>query len=188
MSVLDTIRNRRSIYLFREEPVPREVIARLLETAVWAPNHKLTEPWRFLVVTGKTKEMLASIYGRLQCQKTRSDDPSILRKATDKGCAKIMCKPVIIGVVCRRTEDAFRAREDYAATCCAIHNIALSAWEEGIGMQWSTGGLTRDPRTLELLKIDSHEEEIVGFLYTGYPAEIPVQKRIPAAERTEWFV
>ncbi len=186
MSVLDTIRNRRSIYEFKTEPVSREVIARVLETAVWAPNHKLTEPWRFLVVTGKTKESLASIYCRIQREKTRSDDPVILRKATEKGHAKIMSKPVIIGVVCRKDEDAFRAREDYAATCCAIHNIALAAWEEGIGMQWSTGGLVRDNETLELLRIDSGEE-IVGFLYTGYPAQVPAQKRVPAAERTEWF-
>ena len=187
MSVLDTIRNRRSIYEFTSELVPREVIARVLETAVWAPNHKLTEPWRFLVVTGKTKEALADIYCGIQRQKTKSDDTEILKKATEKGFAKIMSKPVIIGVVCKKDPDAFRAREEYAATCCAIHNIALAAWEEGIGMQWSTGGLIRDPQTLALLKIDSREEEIVGFLYTGYPAQVPAQKRVPAAERTEWF-
>lgn len=187
MSVLDTIRNRRSIYDFKTEPVPPEVIARVLETAVWAPNHKLTEPWRFQVVTGKTKESLAGIYGKIQREKTKSDDPAILRKATEKGYAKITSKPVIIGIVCKKDEDAFRAREDYAATCCAIHNIALAAWEEGIGMQWSTGGLIRDPDTLELLNIDARVEEIVGFLYTGYPAQVPAQKRVPAAERTEWF-
>ena len=187
MSVFDTIRNRRSIYDFEPEPVPREVIARVLETAVWAPNHKLTEPWRFLVVTGKTKETLASVYRRIQRQKAKSDDPGIQRKSAEKGYAKIMSKPVIIVVVCKKDADAFRAREDYAATCCAIHNISLAAWEEGIGMQWSTGGLTRDPETLELLKIDAREEEIVGFLYTGYPAQVPAQKRVPAAERTEWL-
>ena len=187
MSVLETIRNRRSIYEFKPDPVPREVIARVLETAVWAPNHKLTEPWRFLVVTGKTKETLARIYCKIQRGKTRSDDPDILRKATEKGYAKIMSKPAIVGVVCKKDEDAFRAREDYAATCCAMHNIALAAWEEGVGMQWSTGGLIRDPDTLELLKVDSRKEEIVGFLYTGYPALVPAQKRVPAVERTEWF-
>ncbi len=188
MSVLDTIRNRRSIYEFKTNPVPREVIARVLETAVWAPNHKLTEPWRFLVVTGKTKEILANIYCKIQRGKTRSDDPDILRKATEKGYSKIMSKPVIIGVVCRKDEDAFRAREDYAASCCAIHNIALAAWEEGIGIQWSTSGLVRDPDTLDLLNVDSRVEEFVGFLYAGYPALVPAQKRVPAAERTEWFV
>ena len=47
-------------------------------------------------------------------------------------------------------------------------------------------GLVRDNETLELLRLDSGEE-IVGFLYTGYPAQVPAQKRVPAAERTEWF-
>lgn len=188
MTVFDTIRNRRSIYEFKSEPVPREVIARVLETAVWAPNHKLTEPWRFLVVTGKTKEYLAEIYCKIQRKKTKSDDTGILRKATEKGYAKIMSKPVVIGVVCKKDEDDFRAREDYAATCCAIHNISLAAWEEGIGMQWSTGGLIRDPDTLRLLNIDPQVEEIIGFLYTGYPSQVPAQKRVPASERTEWFI
>lgn len=188
MSVFDTIRNRRSIYEFKSEPVTREVIARVLETAVWAPNHKLTEPWRFLVVTGKTKEYLAEIYCKIQRKKTKSDDTGILRKATEKGYAKIMSKPVVIGVVCKKDEDDFRAREDYAATCCAIHNISLAAWEEGIGMQWSTGGLIRDPDTLRLLNIDPKVEEIIGFLYTGYPSQVPAQKRVPASERTEWFI
>jgi len=187
MSVVDTIRNRRSIYDFKSKPVPREVISRVLETAVWAPNHKLTEPWRFLVIAGNTKETLADIYRRIQQAKSKSKDPEILRKASDKGHAKLMSKPVIIGVVCKKDDDAFREREDYAATCCAVHNITLAAWEEGIGMQWSTGELIRDPETLKTLNINAEKEEIIGFLYTGYPALVPSQKRIPATERTEWF-
>ena len=69
-------------------------------------------------------------------------------------------------------KDALRAKEDYAAACCAIHNILLTAWERGIGMQWSTSGLINDPESLELLQISPVEEEIIGFLYTGYPAEV----------------
>ena len=164
MSILDTIRSRRSIYNFKTVLVPQETIVRVLETAVWAPNHKLTEPWRFLVITGKTKEKLAKIYCKIQKNKIQSEDPSILQKATDKGYSKIISKPFIIGVVCNKNENAFRAREDYAATCCAIQNIALAAWEEGIGIQWSTGDLTRDPETLKVLKIDSRHEEFAGFL------------------------
>lgn len=111
----------------------------------------------------------------------------MLEKATEKGYAKLMGKPTIIGVVCKKDKDALRAKEDYAASCCAIHNILLTAWERGIGMQWSTSGLINDPESLELLQISPVEEEIIGFLYTGYPAEVPERKRVPASDRTVWF-
>ena len=67
------------------------------------------------------------------------------------------------------------------------HNILLTAWERGIGMQWSTSGLINDPESFELLQISPVEEEIIGFLYTGYPAEVPERKRVPASDRTVWF-
>lgn len=187
MSIAETIRSRRTIYDFKPEPVPREVMTRILENAVWAPNHKLTEPWRFIVVNGETRKRLADIYRKIQMEKTRSDDPDILAKAGEKGYEKLMSKPTIIGVVCKKDPDPFRAREDYAATCCAIHNIALTAWEEGVGVQWSTSGLTGHPEALDLLRVDPETEEIIGFLYTGYPAAIPEQRRVPAEERTTWL-
>lgn len=187
MSAAEIIRSRRTIFEFKPEPAPSETIARILEHAVWAPNHKVTEPWRFLVVNGKTKEKLAHIYRRVQTEKIKSDDPEVLAKVSRKGYEKLMSKPTIIGVVCQKNEDAFRAREDYAATCCAIQNISLAAWEEGVGVQWSTSALTWHPEALELLGVNPEAEEIIGFLYTGYPAAIPEQKRVPAEERTTWF-
>lgn len=187
MAVVDTIRSRRTIYDFKPEAVPRDKIAQALEHAVWAPNHKVTEPWRFIVVNGKTKENLAGIYRLMQMEKTKSDDPDVLAKAGRKGYEKLMSKPTIIGVVCRKDADPVRAREDYAAACCAMYNISLAAWEEGIGMQWSTSALIRHPETLKLLQVNPEEEEIIGFLYTGYPAAIPEQRRVPAKDRTTWF-
>ena len=187
MSIVDIIRARRTILDFKQKPVPSEEIAYILECAVWAPNHKITEPWRFIVVNGKTKEKLADVYRQIQIAKTKSDDPGIQAKASEIGYNKLMSKPAVICVVCHKDNDPFRAREDYAAACCAIHNITLAAWERGIGIQWSTSKLTEHPEALALLEVDPTREEIVGILYTGYPAEIPKQKRIPAAERTTWF-
>ncbi len=187
MSIADTIRNRRTIYEFKPESVPRAVIARILEAAVWAPNHKLTEPWRFLVIAGETREQLAQVYCKIQRQKTKSDDPAVLETATRKGYTKFMSKPALIAVVSRRDPDPVRLREDYAATCCAIQNLSLAAWEEGIGVQWSTSGILTDPDALRLLRIDPEKEEMIGLLYTGYPAFVPEQKRLPAEKRTEWF-
>ena len=75
--------------------------------------------------------------------------------------------------------DALQRREDFAATCCAIQNIQLAAWAEGLGMQWSTNKQTRQAETYSLLQIDPAGEEIAAFLYFGYPASVPP----PAARR-----
>ncbi|MBM3262990.1 MAG: nitroreductase [candidate division Zixibacteria bacterium] len=187
MTVFETIRNRRTIYEFKPDPVPNETIARILESAVWAPNHKLTEPWRFIVISGRVREKLAAVYCRIQREKTRSDDPEVLETATRKGYAKFMSKPALVAVICRKDPEPFRAREDYAAACCAIQNISLSAWEQGVGMQWSTSAILTDAEALDLLRIDPETEEMIALLYTGFPALIPEQKRIPATERTAWL-
>lgn len=61
MQILEAIHGRRTIHRFQPDPVPREVLDEMLAAAVMAPNHKLTEPWRFSVVTGETKERLARL-------------------------------------------------------------------------------------------------------------------------------
>ena len=64
MDAIEAIQRRTSVRRFRPDPVPREVIARLLECALYAPNHKLTEPWRFAVLTGAARERYAEIRAR----------------------------------------------------------------------------------------------------------------------------
>ena len=69
------------------------------------------------------------------------------------------------------------------AVCCAIQNIQLAAWAEGMGMQWSTGRVVQLPQTSELLNVDRAHEELVGLLYFGYPATTPAPPaRKPLAE------
>ncbi len=187
MNVHDAIKTRRTIYNFKPDPVLLKDIERILSGSVWAPNHKLTEPWRFAVVTGKTKERLAEINRSLQMDSFSDVDPEDRAKLADKAFKKVMSKPTIIVVSCCQEGDEQRKREDYAATCCAIQNIMLGAWEMEIGMQWSTGKLTRSEETYKLLSTDSAKEYIVGFLYTGYPSEIHKQKRKPLSDVTSWW-
>ena len=73
--------------------------------------------------------------------------------------------------------DSQRQREDYAAVCCAIQNIQLAAWSIGVGIQWSTGPITLELNTYQLLGIDFGNEYMVGFLYMGYPQVKPEPKR-----------
>ena len=81
-----------------------------------------------------------------------------------------------------QTSDELRQLEDYAACCCAIHNLSLYLWQAGVGMKWSTGPVTRDERLYELLGIRPDEEIVVGLVSYGYPRKIPRQKRKPVRD------
>lgn len=183
MDIQEAIRARRSIFHFRAEPVPLELVERLLGFGIWAPNHHLTEPWRFTILGEAVRQALAERYGALQVTKAPADAGSEIReRLRAAGVAKFLSKPTIIVVSCLQQGDEQRRREDYAATCCAVQNIQLAAWAEGVGMQWSTNALIHDPETYTLLGIDPEQEEILSFLYAGYPAEIPAPRQRSLAE------
>ena len=76
-------------------------------------------------------------------------------------------------MTCRIEGSAAQQAEDLAAVCAAIQNIQLAAWSQGIGSHWNTGRVTRLPETEALLGLSDRGEELVGFLYLGYPARIP---------------
>jgi nitroreductase len=128
------------------------------------------------------RQALAERYGELQMTKAPADAGSEIRKRLNAaGVAKFQSKPNIVVVSCLQQGDEQRRREDYAATCCAVQNIQLAAWAEGIGVQWSTNALIHDPETYRLLDIDPEQEAILNFLYIGYPAEILAPRQRPAA-------
>lgn len=182
MNVEEAIQSRRSIFHFRAEPVPAEALERLLGFGVWAPNHHLTEPWRFTILGVATRQTLAARYGELQLKKAPADaSHEIQERLRAAGVAKFLSKPAIVVISCLQQGDEQRRREDYAATYCAVQNIQLAAWAEGIGVQISTNGLIHDPETYRLLGIDPAQEQILSFLYAGYPAEIPAPRRQPLA-------
>jgi nitroreductase len=183
MHVHEAIQSRRSIFHFKPGPVPDELLEKILSFGVWAPNHLLTEPWRFTALGEAARQTLAQRYGEVQVKKALVDADDKLRELLRAaGVKKFLSKPTIVVVSCLQEGDEQQRREDYAATCCAVQNIQLAAWAEGIGMQWSTGAITQDPLTYEQLGIDPEQEYIIGFLYVGYPAEIPTVRRKPLSE------
>ncbi len=149
MDLYETILTRRTIKDFKSDPVPAETLDRALTAGLWAQNHRMTEPWRFTVLGPDAHGAIAAID------------------------AKLATKPCIVGVSCLLSGDAFQRREDYAAVCCAIQNIQLAAWADGLGMQWSTGRTSQLVETYALLGINATVEELIGLLYFGYPASTP---------------
>jgi nitroreductase len=169
------ILERRTVHDYSDQPIPEGALERALEAAAAAPNHRMTEPWRFTRVGRQGREVLARISIDLKTDGGKSPlSPAGEVKARDK-----ILKPAELLVVSQAVdEDPDVAQEDYAAIACAVQNICLSLTAEGIGSKWSTGGVTTDPRTYEQLRIDSARERIVGFVWIGYSAvENPPKSR-----------
>ncbi len=171
MEINEAIATRRSIKKFKPEPVPADALDRALSAGLWAPNHHLTQPWRFTVLGPQSHHALAAANADIQLETAGGDAAS--RASAE---SRFLSKPRIVVVTYRLAADAEGRREDFAATCCAIQNIQLAAWGMGLGMQWSSNNMTRHPRTYKLLGIDPAAEEIAAFLYFGYPAEIPAPR------------
>lgn len=187
MDVMAAIRSRRTIFKFKPDPVSETALRRIFEAGLWAPNHHLTEPWRFVVLGEKTKEILAQRYSDIQVEKasaSASDAAKAALKAA--GYAKFMSKPTIVAAACLKNGDATKNLEDYAAACCAMQNVQLAAWAEGVGMQWSTGPITLEKDTYDLLGIHHEREYIIGFFYMGYPEDIPTPRRKPLDAVMHW--
>lgn len=173
MEILEAITSRRTVFRFKPEPVPNDTIERVFSYGRWAPNHHLTEPWRFTVIGTDTKEILAKRYSEIQMAKAPDHvEEASRKKLGDAGYAKFHSKPTIVAVSCLQDGDETKNREDYAATCAAMQNVQLAAWSEGIGMQWSTGPITLEDATYELLGVEKEKEYIIGFFYMGYPEEV----------------
>lgn len=185
--IIEAIHSRASVKAFEAKPVPRETIERLLEAAVRAPNHRLTEPWRFYVLQGESKRRFAEL--RREHRAAKFDDPTApeVERALEKAYDDVVRTPAVITVTAQVSDDRVRREEDYAATCCAIQNLLLAALSFGLGTYWRTGALIEDPRLLDLLGASS-EERVVGAIYLGYPADAPKPRpRTPAAEVTRWL-
>ncbi|MCB9254244.1 MAG: nitroreductase [Bdellovibrionaceae bacterium] len=184
MSLLQTVvQGRRTVHRFKAGEIPEEALRRAIESAQWAPNHKLSFPWRFTIVGKKTREKLTSLGVALQ-------DPATLTEERRARIVQDLSNPgALIVVSCKESpEDPFRAKEDYAAVCCAIQLILLSLWSEGIGTKWGTGQLTRHPQTYELFGISPDAEKIAGFIWAGIPAELPAPPPRPALEQvSRWL-
>ena len=171
-TVARVIAGRRSINQFQPEAPPREIVQRGLELARWAPNHHLTEPWHFYFLGPETKQAVVELNAELASAANGPQSGEAKRR-------RWAAIPGWLVVTCDQSTDALRAREDYAACACAIHNLALYLWSEGIGVKWTTGAVTREHRFYDLLWIDPELETLVGLLWYGYPAESPHSRRRP---------
>ena len=184
MDVFDAIHNRHSQGKVKQDPVPHELIEKLLSAAVQAPNHYKVRPWQFVVLTGTARNKLGDVFAASQLDRK----PDLPPEASDKTRGLPLRAPVLIAVgVDKPSEEKVLEIENICATATACQNILLTAQAEGLAAKWRTGEWARDPKVKEYLGF-SADQPLIAFLYIGYPEFIAQYEPRPSFEdRTVWM-
>jgi nitroreductase len=177
MELSQLIKERRSINVFEDREVPLDLVKKLLDTAVWVPNHRMTQPWRFVIVHGEGRKRIAEINS-----KGKVLDTTRAQEASMAFYNKMMAVPMYIAVVMKENPVISIREEDYASASCIIQNFSLLAWEQGIGTVWKSYGFMYELGFREALGI-LPGEKVVGSVHVGYASQVPsAPSRIPAAD------
>ena len=184
----ELIQKRRSVFPqdYTGENVDDEIVKTIINNARWAPTHKLTEPWRFLVFKGDGIKALARFQSDLYKKVTERDGTF-----KEGNYQKLLTKPLlsshIIAVLMHRDERRSVAEvEEIGAVFCAIQNMYLTATAYGIGSYLSTGGVTYFEEAKPFFGLAS-EDRLIGFFHVGIPKKnYPEGKRKEPEEICQW--
>jgi nitroreductase len=143
----DAIRTRRTIKAYDPAPVGREVLDELFDLARWAPNHNLTNPWRFRVL-----------------------GPDALRRlkeaAGPEAAAKLDRAPTLVVASAAQTGDPVQDEEDLAAATVASYIVLLGAHARGLAGYWRTPEVLRTPAGRRAVGLPDGER-FLGLLHLG---------------------
>lgn len=184
MDLHEAIRARRSVRQFTSRSIGQAEIKRLLDSAVLAPNHRLTQPWRFYVLGPEARRAYGSVLGSRKAKKI--DDPIAAQTVIDRVANANAAVPAQIAVTMVLAENPEVREEDYAATMMAVQNILLTASALGLATHLKSGAVMEDPRARAAVGV-LEGERIVAMIDLGESAEPPDSKvRRAASEVTTW--
>lgn len=170
MDAIDSIRTRRTVKAFAPESLTREETSELLELARWAPNHKLTGPWRFRVIGPRSLEALKRAAAVQAC----ADAPQTANAETLSAvaAAKLDRAPTLVVVSVVRNPDPVLDIEDEHATAIAAYIVLLAAHARGLAGYWRTPAVLRDAAGLDAVGVPDGER-VLGLLHLGRAAQAP---------------
>lgn len=185
MDIFEAIDTRRSIKRFRAREVAPEELRRLIDAAIMAPNHRMTEPWRFVVLGPRSREAFARRRGRLKAQNAAEGDARVV--VEEKVFEDTAAVPAIVAVLSEVSEDPIVRDEDLAAVWMAIQNMSLAATSLGLGTHIRTGMMTEDWEVQRIVGARPGER-LCALVYVGEPADTPAMKpRAGAQAKTTWL-
>lgn len=164
------LRGRRTVDQYIQTAVPEDLVHEAIEVATWAPNHHVTEPWRFILPGKETISRIVDLSAEIVTAQKGPELGEHKRKTWSQ-------KPGWLIVTCRYDDDQLREREDYAACSAAVQNFMLYLWKAGVGSKWTSGAITRDKRFFRIIGANPAEEFVVGMIWFGYPKITPSQVR-----------
>jgi nitroreductase len=168
VDVEKAIRTRRTHKAFGPDPVDPVLLRELLELASWAPNHHLTNPWRFRVLGPRTRAALMEL----------------AESQTPGSAVKLRRAPTLVAASARMGGDPAQDREDLLAGAVAAYIVLLGAHARGLAAYWRTVPLLDEPPARELLRMGSDETPL-GLLYLGEPIQ---DQRVPERAPAEDYV
>jgi nitroreductase len=151
VEVEEAIRTRRTHKAYGPEPVDRETLAELFELARWAPNHNLTNPWRFRVLGPEALARLKEAAG-------------------PEGAAKLDRAPTLVVVSAAQTGDPEQDEEDVCASACATYIVLLAAHARGLAGYWRTPAVLRTPQGRAAAGVPEGER-VLGLIHLGRPRQ-----------------
>jgi nitroreductase len=168
MEVEEGIRTRRTHKAYRPEPVDRELLEEILDLARWAPNHNLTNPWRFRVIGPRALERLKEAAG-------------------SEAASKLDRAPTLVVCSCALTGDPVQDEEDLHAAAVAAYIVLLVGHARGLAGYWRTPEVLRTPEGRAAVGIPD-DEQFIGLLHLGTPVqEQRVPERAPADQVIEFL-
>ena len=182
------IKNRRSVFPkdYSGESVDDSIIQQMLENANWAPTHKLTEPWRFIVYSGAGRKKLAELQAAVYKKKTEADGTY-----KEERYQNLLTKPfesshIIVVYMKRDEKKSVPAIEELGAVFCAVQNMYLTATAYGVGAYLSTGGITFYEEAKPFFNLGT-DDKLLGFFHLGNTEYVsPQTKRKPVDEVATW--
>ena len=185
MNLSDAIQQRRSIKRFTTRAVTRDEIERLLTAATLAPNHRLTQPWRFHVLGPDARYAYGAALGERKAKKAAT--PEAGRALRDTVASEHRALPAMIVVAIVKSDNPEIAEEDYAAAMMGVQNLALTAVSMGLGTHIKTGAVMADPAARAAAGVGD-DERIIAVVNVGEPDEVPPPKqRNPVESCTSWL-
>ncbi|MFN3916691.1 MAG: nitroreductase [Flavobacteriales bacterium] len=183
------IKDRRTIYpeFFSERKVHQEIIENVLNNAIWAPTHGLTQPWRFKVFTNGSRIRLSNKLVEIYNKHTLPENYNEI-KALKMQNRPLKSQVVIAVCMVKDTKGKIPEIEEVEAVACAVQNIHLTCTAYGLGGFWSTPGVIYKSEMNQFLKL-AENDKCLGLFYIGYPAgDWPSPgHRKPIEYVTEWI-
>jgi nitroreductase len=190
--VTKIIRGRRSMFAaqFKEnDPVDDSIIEEMLENANWAPTHKLTQPWRFIVYTGGGLKKFADYQAEMYKMRAEKNGTNFIEGTYQKFKEMPLKASHVIAILMKRTENSgIPVMEEIAATAMAVQNMYLTACANGLACYWGTGGPTFWGEAREDFGLEG-EDMLMGFFYVAKPTtdSWPAGKREPIGDKVGWI-